>query len=366
MQRLLIVGPQPPPVGGGTVSVQSLLDELAAHGTVRPDVINTSPPYQTKKTGLIKRGTLRRAAVITRKFSRQIKHSDAALVFGTPSFLFSLGSLLLWLARYHRVPLYLKPLGGNLLLSLGKRNTLARGYRLRVLRAATGVLVQTNQLRAELNGLGCSNVHYVPGYRPALRDIVPAKPSGGTFRIIFLSQIFREKGPLLLLEALRILTLEEGLGLECDFYGPILDEDRREFLAQLEATPGAGYRGVAEVGTTSQLMARYDVLVFPTHFSGEGHPGVILEAMQAGIPVISTRFRSIPELISDGENGFLVPVGDSRALAAAIKRLALDPRMREKMGAANRQRGREFRSDIIVSRMMDIVFAGGRSSAGER
>jgi glycosyltransferase involved in cell wall biosynthesis len=229
---------------------------------------------------------------------------------------------------------------------------------LMILRAATGVLVQTRQLQTELATLGCINTYYVPGYRPALPNTTFTQQNRGKFRALFLSQIFREKGPLVLLEALRILALEDGASLECDFYGPVLNEDRREFLAQLEATPGARYCGIVQVGTTSRLMAQYNVLAFPTRFIGEGHPGVIIEAMQAGIPVISTQHRSIPELITDGENGFLIPVGDSQALASALKRLAVNPRLREKMGKANYRRGQEFRSDIIVSRMIEIIFPG--------
>jgi len=78
--------------------------------------------------------------------------------------------------------------------------------------------------------------------------------------------------------------------------------------------------------------------------------------MQAGVPVISTRHRAIPELITDGENGLLVPVQDSRALAEAIKRIALDFSLRERMGQANFHRGQEFRPDVVVPQMLDIIF----------
>lgn len=84
----------------------------------------------------------------------------------------------------------------------------------------------------------------------------------------------------------------------------------------------------------------------------------LVKRAEAGIPVISTQFRFSPELITDGENGFLIPGGDRYALASAVKRLALDYELREKMGKANYQRSQEFRSDLVVSRMLEIMLPG--------
>jgi glycosyltransferase involved in cell wall biosynthesis len=207
-----------------------------------------------------------------------------------------------------------------------------------------------------LRNLGCTNVHYVSGYRPALLEDRPIRQASGKFRLVFVSQIVREKGPLLLLEALRLLASDGVTNLTCDFYGPVLDDDRDDFFQQLEATPSARYRGTVKVGMASKIMSEYDALVFPTCWSGEGQPGVIIEAMLAGIPVISTQFQAVTDLIADGDNGFVVPAGDSRALVAAIKRLAFDHGLWQKMARSNYERGQEFRSDKVVRKMVEIMF----------
>jgi glycosyltransferase involved in cell wall biosynthesis len=356
VKTLLVVGPQPPPVGGGTVTVQAFLDELPRHTFVQVAVVNTSPPDYRKKTVLFGMETLRRAILITRQYVRKIRNSDAVLVFASNLFIFILGYLLLLLARPYHIPFYLKPLGGDLGLYLRVQKRPIRSYMLMVLRAASGVLVQTRQVQAALAQLGCTNTFYVPGYRPLPQAISSPTKDSEELRLIFLSQIVREKGPLVVLEALRAVALEGNAKVTCDFYGPILEEDRKEFIRQLEATPGARYCGTAEVGAASRLIAMYDALVFPTYFIGEGHPGVIIEAMQAGVPVISTQHQAIPELISDSENGFLVPVHDSHALAEAMKRIALDRPLRKRMGAANYLRGQGFRADVVVPQMLEIIF----------
>lgn len=72
----------------------------------------------------------------------------------------------------------------------------------------------------------------------------------------------------------------------------------------------------------------------------DGLPNVILEAMAAGLPVVSTPISGIPEAIADGETGILVPPGDSEALAEALERLLEDPALRCRLGRAGQERVR--------------------------
>lgn len=72
------------------------------------------------------------------------------------------------------------------------------------------------------------------------------------------------------------------------------------------------------------------MLVLPTYFETEGHPGVLIEAMHAGVPVIATQVRTFPELVVNGVNGFLVPTQDSYFLAEAILLLAVDSDLEKK------------------------------------
>jgi glycosyltransferase involved in cell wall biosynthesis len=291
-----------------------------------------------------------------KQYIREVKHSDAVLIFANNLFAITLVPLLLLLAHWHHKPFYVKPIGGDLDLYLKTLRKPFRSFLLNILSSADGVLVQTRQLKADLALSGCTNTYYVPGCRLALQ-IPPARNRDpNVLRLIFLSHIRRDKGALDLLEALRLLVQEDGTNVACDFYGPIFEEDREEFLRQLEATVGAQYCGMAEVGTASRTIAAYDALVFPTYYIAEGHPGVIIEAMQARVPVITTQHRAIPELIIHGENGLVIPVRDSHALAEAIKTIALDHPLRERMGQANYDRGQEFRTDVVVPQMLKIIF----------
>ncbi|RLB00740.1 MAG: glycosyltransferase family 1 protein, partial [Deltaproteobacteria bacterium] len=79
-----------------------------------------------------------------------------------------------------------------------------------------------------------------------------------------------------------------------------------------------------------------DIFVFPTH-PPEAFPLVILEAMAVGLPIVSTEVGSIPEIVADGVNGFVVPPRNPQALASAVVHLIKDEIMRQNFGRASRR-----------------------------
>jgi glycosyltransferase involved in cell wall biosynthesis len=299
---------------------------------------------------------VRRSLSILPRYIREIPRCDAVLVFANDLFAITLVPLLLFGARLFHKPFYLKPVGAGLDLFIKAQKKILREYLLSVLRATTGILVQTRLLRDDLKKLGITNTYYLPGCRP-LHPIYPVQSDGRDgFRIIYLGHITRLKGPLILLDALEFLLRTCGQPIHCDFYGPIHDEIHNEFLQKLASVPNAHYCGVSKPGNGPQLISQYDVLVLPTYYDTEGHPGVLIEAMHAGVPVVSTLVRTFPELVTNGSNGFLVPTQNSRALAEAIHLLAVEPALREKMGRANYLKGQEFRAEVVVAQMLKTVF----------
>lgn len=356
-KRLLFVGPKPPPIGGSPLTVQAMLAELAFYPSVEVRLISTAPALDVRKkmTGF-NFEKVKRTVMILPRFIHELPRCDAALVFANDLFAITLAPILLFFAKLFRKPFYLKPVGAGLDLFINAQSRILRGYLMFALRSMDGILTQTQLLKSDLRKMGLVNAEYLPGCRP-LAPVTETHPKhDDEFRLIYLGHITRLKGILYLLESLGILSQTCPKKITCDFFGPIHDELSDEFNAGLKSQPNARYCGVAEAGTGPQLIAHYDALVLPTYYDTEGHPGVLIEAMHAGVPVIATQVRTFPELIAHGVNGLLVPLQDSLSLANAIETLAENPDLHKQMAEANRQKGREFRADAVVERMLQIIF----------
>jgi glycosyltransferase involved in cell wall biosynthesis len=80
----------------------------------------------------------------------------------------------------------------------------------------------------------------------------------------------------------------------------------------------------------------------------EGIPLTVIEAMAAGLPVVSTRVGGVAEVVEEGRTGLLAPSGDARALAGKVARLAGDAALRRRMGDAGRDRARALFSEPLM------------------
>lgn len=110
----------------------------------------------------------------------------------------------------------------------------------------------------------------------------------------------------------------------------------------------AGYRT-----DIADLLRASDVFVLPTLFDAQ--PTVIMEAMAAGLPVVSTVITGIPDLIDDGVHGTLVPADDRAALASALIALLEDPARAQALGRAGRERvRREFSMTQQIEKLAQL------------
>ncbi|MFN0076468.1 MAG: glycosyltransferase family 4 protein [Prosthecobacter sp.] len=103
------------------------------------------------------------------------------------------------------------------------------------------------------------------------------------------------------------------------------------------------------------LMQAADVFVFPSFF--EGLAQVQIEAQAAGLPLIATLESGASELISEGENGFIVGSGDAESLAERMRRLAADPVLRERMRQAALAGRARLGWDVYGSRWAELLQA---------
>ncbi len=154
---------------------------------------------------------------------------------------------------------------------------------------------------------------------------------------LYVGRVVQAKGIFDLMEAYAALdeALRGSIGLV--FVGEGVD--RPELMARgARIVPGTiQFHGFVHREELPEFYALAEALVFPTHSDPWGL--VVNEAMSCGLPVIVTNVAGCAaDLVEDGRNGFVVPVGDAARLAAAMVRLANDSGLRTKMGAGSRER----------------------------
>jgi glycosyltransferase involved in cell wall biosynthesis len=171
---------------------------------------------------------------------------------------------------------------------------------------------------------------------------------GVDFMALFVGRFVEEKGVNVLLEAWRAANLD-GATLAFAGEGPLRPE---------------GSVGLVGGNELPALYAAADVLVLPsirTATFTEPWGLVVNEAMHQGTPVITTDAvgAAAGGLVRDGRNGLVVPERDARALAAALRRLAGDPALRERLGSAAKQDVSAYSEAAWVAGMRRALAAVG-------
>jgi glycosyltransferase involved in cell wall biosynthesis len=199
-----------------------------------------------------------------------------------------------------------------------------------------------------------------PAYRRRLLALFPDAPR---HVVGAAGRLSPEKGFAVLVEAARRVLREDPKA------GVVLfgEGSQREALArQIE---GAGLAGRFVLAGFRADLDRFipwlDLMVLPSYT--EGLPNVVLEACAAGVPVVATAVGGTPEVIEDGENGYLAPPGDTGTLAACILAALDSEGARREMGECGRRRVREEFTFEAQARQYLRLFAavtGRRAGVG--
>ena len=335
--RILLVGSLPPAQGGTCVSLMHLREALAARDDVEVRVVNTSiggfgTPWRNARRFF-------RAAWI---ISMAVWRVEVVTLHVNTASVHSIG-LFCWLAaRISGRPLVLRKFGGTDFLDYGRlRRTLARWAVVN----SDLYLAQTKALVASALENGIQHVEWYPTNRPMRpADELSAPRSESCGRFVFLGLVGRHKGILELIAAAERFDRS----ITVDVYGPLVDGISEETFSGLR---NVAYRGVLDPHDVPRVLERYDALVLPTRHMGEGYPGVVVEAYEAGIPVIASRWLSIPEIV-DETCGILIEPGNTDELFAAMGRLIEDGEsyLRLRQGALAKRE--EFNLEPLADRFV--------------
>ncbi len=190
-------------------------------------------------------------------------------------------------------------------------------------------------------------------------DTVRFAPNGTGYRpdhVLFVGRLIPAKGVEVLIPAV-------PADMELTLVGQVFDPVYRAHLETLAQGRRVHFFSDLPDSELAQAYSRSLVTVLPSNTRMEKLGLVLLESMACGTPVICSRIGGMPEIVKDGETGFIVPPGDSRAIEERIRWLREHPSERERMGRASRSWVLErFTWDRIAENHLQIYQRAGQVS----
>ena len=179
--------------------------------------------------------------------------------------------------------------------------------------------------------------HFTMIYNGVPKQILDSGIKQGPLKLLFAAELNEHKGGVYLLNAWAKI-FKEFPDVTLTVAG---DGDAREFLTQLAQNLGLGSQ-IEFVGWLSQeqinLIFDKDCILIIPSMIGEAFGLIAAEAAMARVPVIANDIGALPEIVVNNETGITVPIGDTQALALAIKKLISDPKLRIALGQAAQKR----------------------------
>lgn len=215
------------------------------------------------------------------------------------------------------------------------------------------VILLANALYKDISRyVRCKDVFICPNGIPET-DYTHIVRNSDKFQLLFLSNMIKTKGVFTLLEACEIL--KDKIEFECNFIGGWGDIDAEKFTKEVEnknLSSFVKFYGALYGKDKDNFLKSSDIFIFPTF--NECFPLVLLEAMQHGLPCISTNEGGITDII-DNNTGIIIEKENPQALADAIFHLYKNTEMRKKMGYNGLEKfKREFTLEIFEKRIIDI------------
>ena len=362
-RSMLLIGPPPFGEAGGRVKFEIMQEYFYSlpHLVIKQIDLPVHHPLYREDGAYGPLRHSRTIAALSRAMVRMAR-ADTVIFVGSPDFCFSYGAVLVLCAKLLGVPSAAVVAGGRGMFSSERLPAPARAACLALFRAVGRIVVQTEVARNDLPARLRSKTRVFRNFRP-----LPPRPPGNRccgekIRFAFVgrhgagrSSISSkpEKGLDVLLEAFECARAAPGPAgrIELHVYGPI----PTSLTGRVQRTPGVFPHGRIPSGELRAALRRCDVLAFPSRYAFEGHPGAIVEAFMAGLPVIASDLPGPMEIVEHEVNGLIVPTDDPDAFAKAMNRLVADRTLRRRLAAGAWASAARFDQEKILPELAAVL-----------
>ena len=174
-------------------------------------------------------------------------------------------------------------------------------------------------------------------------------------KVLFTARMVKEKGVVVLINAAERLRHEYEGKVEFWLCGGLSANPKAMKKAELERLCDGKYiKWMGYRGDVKELLIQSHIMAFPSYYR-EGLPKSLIEACAIGRPIVTTDYIGCKDTVDDGQNGFLIPIKDSQALAEKLRRLIDDQELRHTMGLQGRAKAeREFSLVDVINKHLEV------------
>jgi len=349
---ILLIGPLPPGWGGARVSFKLFYDYLrdnCSHAFYHLDL----PVRRNREGNPPGRVDHFKTSLHVVKAIARIPSAGSVVVFGSRNFCLGYGTLLLMISRIFRKPYYVRFFGGHPATdNILYKSSIIRKVVFKQLRHAERIIVETHVGASEFPQFLQKNMRVIVGYRPGFKA-KPKRSKDNIVRYVYTGALTREKGVCDLLEAFAILCHETRDSHKCELH--LYGTGPADLVEQATKTPHVIHHGRVDNTQLRRELASYDIFVFPSIYMNEGHPGSVIEAMMAGLPVIATDLSGTCEVVENDKSGILVGRSDVNALSEAMKNLLTDETKRKRLADGAIDASRQFDADLVLPKLAETL-----------
>lgn len=360
--RLLLIGPPPYRDGGARVTFDILVDYLGRFPRLAMEGFDLPVHHPFYDHGGLP-GPLshRRTLMGVLRALMRTPRVDTVVLVGTSDFCFSYGLAFVFCAKLFRRRCVARMTGGRAVFQTKRLPAPLRAACLSLFQAVDAFSVQTEVARNDLPERLRAKTVVTRGLRPRGPVSPPIRRPRGRTSFVFVGRTVStesesgtpEKGLDVLLDAFdRARSPRASTGfMEAHIYGSVPGS----MVERARRAPDVFVHDCLANDRLRAALQQHDVLVFPSRNGSEGHPGAIIEAFFAGLPVIASDLPGPSEIVRDGVNGLIVKTGDQEAFAAAMTRLAADRELRRRLADGARAAASGFDQERVLPELVGAL-----------
>lgn len=337
--RILVVGALPPPIGGTTVSFNFLAIAVELNNHYDCDIFE----FKSNTNLVIQFFYLIKLMFYGLKY-------DVISIHANPKRIALWGLFLVPYSKLLNKKIQFRFFGSDLDLFV-LENSLNK-FLVSIINYSDSILLQTKGLIDFWSNTFTkkSKISWFPTSRPIKEKNKILIKEINSLKLIYVGHLNEEKGIKLLISAFNNMKGDHNILLT--LIGSCEDQ---EMIELIESSNGICYKGEISPNEIPLILEKQHIFVFPSFWKGEGYPGAMIEAMLAGLPIISSNWRYLNELVINDYNGYLVKVNDEKSLTKAINQFINDENKINNFGTNSLDFARKFDSKYWNNKYFELL-----------